>query len=397
MKVLAYGYVKAGKFDIGPYLYAYAYNNFEGSTFRLGGKTNADFSKKLVFRGHFGYGFQDKEWKYGARAEYIIKRFPWTTLEISSTHEVEQVGLDPDELEDNYIFYAATRWQNFIRPYYRTDHKITFQTDIAKGLSYKLVFRNQYFDMQFPFYYYKNPGLSDSPLAHNFTATSITLSTRWARDELFLQDDNERVSLGTVKSPEVELDYTYGMPGVLGGNFEYHKLEAGIAKKFNLGLVGSSYVHLRAGYVFGQLPYPLLENHIGNESWFFTDAAYNTMNYFEFVSDSYVDLRYQHYFNGLVLNRIPLMRKLKWRLVGTFNALYGNLRQENKDIMASTGPDGEPTLGFQGLGSMPYMEIGYGVENIMKFFRVDFFNRLTYRNAPGAQNFTVKLSAQFKL
>ncbi len=397
IKVLADGYVKVGKIDVGPYLYAYAYNNFEGSTFRLGGKTNADFSRRLVFRGYFGYGFQDKQWKYGAHGEIIIKRFPWTTLEISSVRDAEQVGLRSEDLEDNYIFYAATRWSRFIRPYYHSDNKITFQTDIAKGLSYQLVLRNQYFDMQFPFYYYKNPGQPDSPLGHNFAATSFTISTRWARDELFLQDDNERISLGTVKSPEIELSYTYGMDGVLGGNFEYHKIEAGIGQNIKMGLLGTSYYHVRAGYIFGQLPYPLLENHIGNESWFYTDAAYNTMNYFEFVSDSYVDLRYQHSFNGLILNKIPVMRKLKWRLVGSFNALYGNLRQENVEIMSDTDPNGVPTLDFHGLNSTPYLEIGYGVENIFKFFRVDCFHRLTYRNMPDAQNFTIKLSAQFKL
>ena len=157
-----------------------------------------------------------------------------------------------------------------------------------------------------------------------------------------------------------------------------------------LGGIGESRYKIRGGYIFGQLPYLLLENHIGNESMFYTTGAFNTMNYFEFVSDQYASFHYQHYFQGLLMNKIPLMRKLKWRLLATTNILYGSLRQENIDIY--------PVEFNNHLDDgLPYIELGYGIENIFKIIRVDGVHRLTYRDNPNAQKFALKFSLQFKL
>ena len=151
-------------------------------------------------------------------------------------------------------------------------------------------------------------------------------------------------------------------------------------------------------YIFGQLPYLLLENHIGNESMFYTTGAFNTMNYFEFVSDKYASFHYQHFFQGLLMNKIPLMNKLKWRLLATANVLYGSLSEKNIEIVSPVDLEGNPIPGFNYLDpNIPYVELGYGIENIFKIIRVDGVHRLTYRDSPMAQKFTLKFSLQFKL
>ena len=122
------------------------------------------------------------------------------------------------------------------------------------------------------------------------------------------------------------------------------------------------------------------------------------MNYFEFVSDNYASLRYQHAFQGFILNRIPLMRRLKWRLVANANVLYGSTRQENKDIIAETDAEGNPIPGFGYLEpDKPFVEVGYGIENIFKIARIDAFHRLTYLDKPDVSKFRVKISFQFIL
>jgi hypothetical protein len=123
-------------------------------------------------------------------------------------------------------------------------------------------------------------------------------------------------------------------------------LAAGISQNFRLGLLGRSYYELNAGYIPSRLPYPLLKNHLGNQSFFYNSRSFNLMNYFEFVSDQYVSLNYQHNFEGLLFNRIPLMRKLKWRLVATANVLYGSLREENKSLYPQINKDGNPVMHF---------------------------------------------------
>ena len=46
----------------------------------------------------------------------------------------------------------------------------------------------------------------------------------------------------------------------------------------------------------------------------------------------------------------------------------------------------------------PYVEVGYGLENIFRFIRVDFIHRLTYidENHPDAKAFGVKVNAVFR-
>ena len=124
------------------------------------------------------------------------------------------------------------------------------------------------------------------------------------------------------------------------------------------------------------------------------------MNYFEFVTDRSVSLRLDQHFEGLLLNAIPGIRTLNWRLVGTANVLYGNLSDRARRANGNSAD-------LPGIIQEPYIEAGYGIENIFKFLRVDFLHRLTYRDQPppplpgrpdnGHQNFGIKFSAQFRL
>ncbi len=122
------------------------------------------------------------------------------------------------------------------------------------------------------------------------------------------------------------------------------------------------------------------------------------MNYFEFASDTYVALRYNQHLEGFGLNSLPLIRKLKWRMVATGNVLYGRLSKENMALLPAADLYGNPLEAFnQFSGFTPYAEVGYGFENIFKFLRVQAFHRLTYRDSPGSNNFGIKVAAQFNL
>ncbi len=122
------------------------------------------------------------------------------------------------------------------------------------------------------------------------------------------------------------------------------------------------------------------------------------MDFFEFASDRYVSLRYRHHFEGFLLNKIPLIKKLKWRAVANANVLYGSVSDKNNLNTPTVGPHGQDLVTFGRLDpSVPYVELGYGIENIFKFFRVDAFHRLTYLDDPGTRRFGIKVSAQLIL
>src|SRR5690606_38068107 len=155
---------------------------------------------------------------------------------------------------------------------------------------------------------------------------------------------------------------------MLGGEIPYNKYTLSVYQKLNMGMLGVSRYELNGGMVQGEVPYPLLENHLGNETLFYTTAAYNLMDFFEFASDRYVSLKYRHHFEGFLLNKIPLIKKLKWRAVANANVLYGSASHKNILNTPTVGPEGQDLTTFGKLDpAVPYVEVGYGIENIFKF------------------------------
>ena len=396
VKIAVNGYYTAGKLNFGPYISLLAVNNIEGLRVQPGFKTNYDFSKKWVIGGSVGYGFDDEKVKYSAFVQKILSRDRWTTMSVSLRSDLGRVGIDDESLADNYLFLAAQRFGVFRRGYYFDESRFNFQRELIRGLTQRVAFRYSTFRPVFDFGYLPPDGENDT--LTTYENAEVILETRFARDELFIINDNERLSLGTTKWPEVTLRYTHGFKGLAGSDFDYDKLRLSIHKRIRFGPMGVGYVTMTGEYVFSKLPYPLLSLHLGNQTPFFAHVTYNLMDYGEFVSDRYVSLHYSHHFEGLLLNRIPLMRKLKWRLVGTSNVILGGMSSMNKALIAQA-PDGEGQIGFLSRG-VPYIELGYGIENIFKFFRVDFIHRLTYLDKdknPGIRKFGVLFSFQFNL
>ncbi len=392
-KILVNGYKKAGKIDIGPYLSLVAFNDIEGVRVQSGFRTNYQFSKTWSFGGQLAYGFKDEEIKYSAFVQHILDRKHWTTVSLRARSDLGRVGIDDENLADNYLFLAATRFGIYRRGYYFDETRFNFQREVIKGFSQRVAVRYNTFKPSFEFGYYTNPG-DISSLHQNFQTAEVILESRFARDELFIQYDNERLSLGAQKWPIITLRYTRGLKGIGGSDFEYDKFRFSVLKKLPMGPLGTGRVTLTGEYINGILPYPLLSFHIGNETPFYTDVIYSLMNFGEFFSDRFVSMQYRQNFEGFILNRIPLMRKLKWRLTGLANVIYADLRDENLTLSEPLPfPAGNNNLTL----NRPYVELGYGVENIFRFIRVDFVHRLSYLENDRARKFGVLFTAQFKL
>lgn len=402
VKIAVNGYYDAGKIHIGPYAAMIAYNNIEGFRFQPGFKTSMKFSNKWVFRGQLGYGFDDEKFKYMASVERILSRERWTTMSVRVRSDIGRLGVDEEALSENYLFLAAQRWGTFRRGFYFDEGRFNFQREIFRGFTQRIAARHMRFSPLFPFGFYNEHDLETSasvPTGSSFATSELIVESRLARDEIFIQDDNDRLSLGTTRSPIITLRYTRGFKDIGGSDFDYEKLRLSIYKRIRFGPLGVGNVNLTGEYVFDALPYPLLTPHLGNETPIFTSVTYNLMDFGEFVSDRYASLQYQHHFEGLLLNRIPLMRKLKWRLVGTANIIYGGLSDMNRKLIPTVDKNNNPLPAVGELKrDLPYMELGYGVENILKFIRVDFIHRISYiKNNPDARNFGVFVSAQFSL
>lgn len=396
------GYYEVGKIEIGPVMGIFSVNNIEGFRIQPGFRTTEYFSRKWMLGMNVGYGFGDEKFKYKLDITRFLSRTHYTTASLRIRKDLNRVGLDDEALADNYIFLAAQRWGNFRRGYYFDEYRLNLQRELFKGFSQRVAFRYNTFVPAFNFGYYPNPE-DHMVVQETFETAEVLLETRFARDELFVQGQNIRYSLGVTRWPIITFTYVRGMQGIAGSDFDYNKTRLSVDQPIRWGILGSARAKITGEYIFEALPYPLLTYHIGNETPFYTTATYNLMNYGEFISDRSVSFQYRHNFEGFLLNRIPVMRKLKWRLVGQANVLYGGLSDKNKALLIEDNimPDGSKTLPVGYLNpAKPYVELGYGVENIFKFFRVDFAHRLTYLDHETNQKvrrFGILFSAQLTL
>ena len=141
--------------------------------------------------------------------------------------------------------------------------------------------------------------------------------------------------------------------------------------------------------MYGNVPFPLLKLHEGNETYAFDKYAFNMMNLYEFASDTYASVTAEHHFNGFFFNRLPLLRKLKWREIIYGKGLVGDI--SNRNCRQNAIMDFPSTLGDV---NKPYFEAGVGIENIFRFFRVDGVWRLSHLDKPGVSKFAVLVKMQ---
>ncbi len=404
------GYKRVGKLDIGPIVGLYAHNDFEGDRLRFGFRTTPLISRDWLTQGYVAYGTKDGRFKYGIRESYIAERRHWTVFSAEFKHDVEQSALlDNDFLDNNSLFSTASRWgrwkQRFVDddpnklplpggPVLRDLASLSVQRDLFHGFTQTMTARYQSINRL-----YEHPNsmpVNEKQRPNTLHLSELVFESRYAPDETLVQSENRRRAVGLKRLPVFGFRYTLG---VLSRNRSttYHKFNLSVTHSLSVGYLGRLNYRVEGSYIPTALPSLILKAPLGNQTPFYNVNAFNLMNYFEFVTDRSVSLRLDQHFEGLLLNAIPVIRKLNWRLVGTANILYGELSENARDANGNA-PE---------LGSIhePYVEAGYGVENIFKFLRVDFIHRLTYRdqlpdrfsNAPDHSNFGIKFSAQFRL
>ena len=392
------GFKRFNDIEIGPYISSFAVNQQEGARFRLGFRTNANFDKNWIIRGNVGFGTKDLIPKYSAEIDYLFSKKKWTMAGIRHSYDIERVGLTPELIGDNKLFYAFTRWGAFSGAFFRRESEAFFTTEPSKGISFTSSFTTRSFDPLFWFQYRLNPELGkNSPVQNYYQESFLTLEARFAKNETYIMNGNEKITLATKRIPVVTFKYQRGFKGFLGGDFDYERFTLKAYQTFRLGKIGRSDYTLQAGYTPSNLPAPLLFPHLGNETFFFVRSAFSTMNYFEFVSDQFVSLQYNHNFDGLFFNRIPLIKKLKWRFIASSNMVIGSQRAANKDLMKDVNnPLKSKFLNRYSFDSLepgkPYVEAGYGIDNIFKIFRIQAFHRLTYLDHGNPMNFRLMAS-----
>jgi hypothetical protein len=388
------GYYKTGKLEWGPYFSLYSFNSIEGSRIRLGGRTSKEFSNKLRLEYFLAYGFNDLDFKYGLGFKYMLSKSPRVSFGASFKNDYEQLGQSSNAfMNDNILKSVLMRTENDKLTKIR-DYKAFFEKEWFEGftntitVNNRTMFSNSYVSfIQNMSNDVKIDATKPSLYVQSITTSEVSLNTHLAYNEKFITGAFERLSVGS-EFPMVDLTLTAGIPNILGAQYEYYKAKLRIRHHFDVNPFGWFVYIAEAGRTFGQVPYPLLNLCEGNGTYALDEKAYNMMNYYEFATDKYASLYCEQHFDGFFLNKIPLLRFLKWREVAYAKGIIGSISPENmKQILYF------PT-GLSDLSKQPYYEAGVGLENIFKIFRVDAVWRLSYLDKPDIQKFGLRAKIQ---
>ncbi|MFY8025378.1 MAG: DUF5686 family protein [Sediminibacterium sp.] len=401
LTLLFAGYGNLGPVEIGPVNTFYSFNPVEGFRLRFGGRSTPAMSKRLYFETYGAYGFNDKQWKGFISATYSLNNksiytFPMNYIRISAQSDTKIPGQDLEFVQEDNFLLSFKRGNNE-RWLYNNIYQAEFVKEFKSRFSYSIGFKNWHQQPAGILTYTKTTNGAPENV-QNVITTELNAQVRWAPNEKFYQGKIYRIPIFT-KYPIFTLSAAAGVKGLLGGQYNYQKVDLRIEKRNYMGRLGYADATFEAGYTFGQVPFPLLTVHRANQTFAYQLNSYNMMNFLEFVSDRYASFTWVHHFMGIVFNRIPLLKKLKFREVASFKVLFGGVRSENNPLLNSS-LFAYPTLNgvtstFALDPTKPYMEASVGVENIFNILRVDFVKRLSYLDNPGISPYGIRTRFRF--
>jgi hypothetical protein len=396
VSILGSGYVEFKNFDYGPIFSSVGINDVEGVRLRVGGRTYFGPNDKWRLQGYTAYGFEDNKFKYGLSGKWMIDTKNRVIITGGNRRDVEQIGASLTTTNDilgrsfasSGLFASGNNGKltninlSTLSIEIEPIKNLIFQT----GFSFRtLASASTTFSLD---YFSTLPSTSNPQgvIQSNVNQSEINIQIEYTPNKKTIGYGVERRQVDSPFS-RFFINYSKGFKGLLESDFDYQKVQLYYKQPLIIGAIGRSNLIVEVGKTFGTVPLGLLSIIPGNQTYFTIDNTFSNLNFYEFVSDQYATIQWEHHFNGKIFARIPFMRKLNWREIIGIRGVYGSVSDDNIAINSSGLVYKAP--------ENPYWEYTAGIGNIFKVFRLDFGWRGNYRNLPETNNFTVKGSFGF--
>ena len=407
LKALVENFVETGskkhpsKVDIGPVNTMITSNFVDGIRTRLSAQTTANLDSNFFLRGYVARGWDSKKWYYKGdviwsfnKKEYLPREFPQRTLTFSSTYDVMSPS-DKFLHTDKDNVFTAFKWSKVDKMMFYNRQSLTFEREEDWGFRTTLQMKLEENEACGNLHFIP---LSSSPdparaASQKIRTTELRAELRFAPGETFINTKQRRLPIN-LDAPVLTVSHTLGLKNVLGGDYSYNYTEASIYKRFWLKSWGKMDWLVKGGVQWEKVPFPLLIMPETNLSYIVQDYTFEAINNMEFPTDRFLSGQVNWDLNGKILNRIPLLRKLKWREWIGFRVLWGELSDKNNPYLAHN--EGNPILMYFPEGcyvidpKRPYMELSLGLHNIFKIIHVEYIRRLNYNELPTAHKHGVR-------
>ena len=393
VSVLGSGYIEFSKlnFDYGPIFSTVGYNEVEGVRLRAGGRTYFGPNDLWRLQGYTAYGFEDNKFKYGISGKWMVDKKNRIILSAGNRRDVEQIGASLTNTNDvlGRSFASSAFFTTGANGKLTNINLTTIAGEIepVKNLVFQVGYSYRTLESASPTFsldYYTDNTFTNT--ASEVKQAELSLQVEYTPKRKTIGYGVERRDVDNPYS-RFFVNYTQGFKGFIQSDFEYQKLQIYYKQPIIIGALGRSNLIMELGKTFGKVPLGLLSIVPGNQTYFLIENTFSNLNFYEFVTDEYATFQWEHNFNGRLLSRIPMMRKLNWRELVGVRAVYGTVSDENIALNASGLVYKAPVN--------PYWEYNVGIGNIFKVFRLDFTWRGNYRDVPDGNNFTVKGSFGF--
>lgn len=379
--------VATGSFDVGNIRLGSVYNWFSGNDYegfrvRFDVMSNKHFNRKFMYHTYLAYGFDDKKIKGLGELFYLPKKDPRQYWALTYKNDLDFGQRYYGEISSDNIFSFAVRKPNIPMKFISLEESsFEFFNELPNGFSVKATAANKAYTPL------ANLLPADSFGAKRLTSTEFSVRVRFAFLEKFLETTFYRASLGS-PYPIVEATYTKGVPGILRSGYNYSKLLFAVSDYIKTPPFGIINYQVYTGKTFGTVPYTFLDVAPGNEMYYYNKYAFNTMLRYQYIHDRFAGINYEHNIGNGIFKLAP---RLKFRQFYTVKALWGATSDENKLLNFKQGSN------FMSLDGKTYLELGTGVDNILRVFRVDFIWRVLPQHLPEAsgKNFGVFGSLRF--
>lgn len=385
------GYIPLKGIQIGNIYTFYSYNQVEYSRVKLGLRTDPENKFPVQFDGYFAYGTRDKEWKYRAAAySNLTPRHKATRIGASYQYDIEQLGRSYNQIALDHIVGSLSQIGNSNSRNYVTNFEAFFEKEMTTGLIGRMTYfnRNTSPTLTNTFSRWDENGnivLEDNYITSGFNAT-IKFSYLYKEIKGTFYDKKDLFKENR-KFPDVTASYEFADRKTFKSDYSYQKIKVNIHQRVNAKKLGYFNYSIEGGKTIGDVPHISLDIPFGNQLVFNDAAAFNLMRFMEFGADQYIVLQFDHHFDGLLLDRIPLVNKLKWRTFVFGKSFIGNLSAKNNQ-QTYLFPDGMEAI------NNAYVEVGFGFGNIFKIASIDF----TWRLTPGfSEYYTFLVKPSFKL
>lgn len=418
---------RPSKVDIGPINTMISSNYIDGLRLRASAQTTANLNPHLFLRGYYAYGFKDEKSKYKAeveysfnKKEYLPREYPINSVTVSYSYDNmlpsdKFMGTDKDNVFTSFKVTSVDQYN------YERTASVKYELEKESGLKTTLMLKHTNLEACGKLFYrtMAQETLLQQALASgeltgtdwvrspyntkDFSVAEATLAFRYAPGETFVNTKQRRLPIN-LDAPVFTLQHTLGLKGVLGSDYTYNMTEISLYKRWWLSSWGNIDTCVKGGVQWNKVPFPLLIMPAANLSYILQDETFSLINNMEFLNDRYASLDVSWNLQGKIFNRIPLLKKLKWREFIGVKCLWGTLTDKNNPLLPQNANDTELMLfpgHYDAAGEFhtssyvmdpkkPYVEISAGIHNIFKLLHVEYVRRLNYNELPTANKWGIR-------